>query len=140
MRKRTKARQLALKLLYRLDLLGEEATPENLKFLDEQTGDTEILDFSGMLVAGTMQNREELDRRIRQVAKNWDIERMAVIDRNILRMGAYEIIYRDDIPPKVSLNEAIELAKKFSTADSGAFVNGILDKVKDQVYGSGVRQ
>ena len=125
MRKRTKARQLALKLLYRLDLLGEEATPENLKFLDEQTGDTEILDFSGMLVAGTMQNREELDRRIRQVAKNWDIERMAVIDRNILRMGAYEIIYRDDIPPKVSLNEAIELAKKFSTADSGAFVNGI---------------
>jgi len=139
-RKRTKARQLALKLLYKLDLLGEEATAENLKFLNEQTGDTEILDFSGMLVVGTMQNREELDKRIRQVAKNWDIERMAVIDRNILRMGTYEIVYRDDIPPKVSLNEAIELAKKFSTADSGAFVNGILDKVKDQVYGPGVRQ
>ena len=137
-RKRTKARQLALKLLYRLDLLGEEAAPENLAFLREQTSDVEVLDFASDLVTGTTRHREQLDERIRQVAKNWDIQRMAVIDRNILRMGAYELIHRDDIPPKVSLNEAIELAKRFSTADSGAFVNGILDKVKDRVYGTGL--
>jgi transcription antitermination factor NusB len=136
-RKRTKARQLALQLLYRLDLLGDEANPDRLHFLREQTSDAEVLDFASDLVEGTIRHRDDLDARIREVARNWDIGRMAVLDRNILRMGAYELVYRDDIPPKVSLNEAIELAKRFSTADSGAFVNGILDKVKDRIYGSG---
>ena len=135
MRKRTKARQLALKLLYKLDLLNEDATPENLEFLQEEADDPEVQEFSKDLVLGTVKHRQDLDRRISQVTRNWDIQRMAVIDRNIIRMGAYELAYRSDIPPKVALNEAIELAKKFSTADSGAFVNGILDKVKEQIYG-----
>ena len=81
---------------------------------------------------GVAAHREELDAVIRAVAQNWEITRMAVIDRNVLRMAAYELFHCPDIPPKVAINEAIELGKRFSTQNSGAFINGILDKIKDR--------
>lgn len=74
-----------------------------------------------------------MDERITQHAENWDINRMAVVDRNILRLAIYEMLHRDDIPPVVSINEAVDIAKKFSTQDSGKFVNGILDKIKGEL-------
>ena len=86
--------------------------------------------FAEPLIRGTLEHQAELDERIKQYAKNWDLHRMAVVDRNILRLAIYEMLYRDDIPPVVSINEAVDIAKKFSTEDSGKFVNGILDKVK----------
>lgn len=89
--------------------------------------------FADKLIRGVLQHRDELDTRIKQYAENWDIQRMAVVDRNILRLAIFEMLHREDIPPIVSINEAIDIAKKFSTQDSGKFVNGILDKVKGEL-------
>jgi N utilization substance protein B len=86
--------------------------------------------FSDALIRGVVEHRAEIDERIVQIAQNWDLQRMAVVDRNILRLAIYEMLYRDDIPPVVSINEAVDIAKKFSTGDSGKFVNGLLDKIK----------
>jgi transcription antitermination protein NusB len=89
--------------------------------------------FADRLIRGVLDHRVELDRKITERAQNWDIERMAVVDRNILRLAIYEMLYRDDIPPVVSINEAVDIAKKFSTQESGKFVNGILDTIKGEL-------
>ncbi len=89
--------------------------------------------FAEPLIRGTIEHRNEADDWIRKVAKNWDLHRLAVVDRNILRLAIYEMLHRDDIPPVVSINEAVDIAKRFSTDDSGKFVNGILDKVKGEL-------
>jgi N utilization substance protein B len=89
--------------------------------------------FSDLLIRGVLEHRAELDQRITQIAQNWDLQRMAVVDRNILRLAIYEMLYREDIPPVVSINEAVDIAKKFSTEDSGKFVNGLLDKIKGEL-------
>src|SRR5947207_74318 len=86
--------------------------------------------FAEPLIQGTLEHRDELDAIIKKHAINWELHRIAAVDRNILRLAIYEMLYRDDIPPIVSINEAVDIAKKFSTLDSGKFVNGILDKVK----------
>ncbi|NBR86993.1 MAG: transcription antitermination factor NusB, partial [Verrucomicrobia bacterium] len=89
--------------------------------------------FADPLIKGTLEHRTEVDAVIQKFAKNWDIGRMATVDRNILRLAIYEMLHRDDIPPVVSINEAVDIAKKFSTDDSGKFVNGILDKVRGEL-------
>lgn len=89
--------------------------------------------FAEPLIRGTLEHREEIDERIKKHAQNWDLHRMAVVDRNVLRLAIYEMLFRDDIPPVVSINEAVDIAKKFSTEDSGKFVNGLLDKVKGEL-------
>ncbi|MCI0747872.1 MAG: transcription antitermination factor NusB [Verrucomicrobia subdivision 3 bacterium] len=89
--------------------------------------------FAEPLIRGTLEHRDQADELIRQHAQNWDLRRMAAVDRNILRMAIYEMLYREDIPPVVSINEAVDIAKKFSTQDSGKFVNGILDKIKGEL-------
>jgi len=89
--------------------------------------------FADDLIRGTLQHRDDLDEQIKKHAKNWDLHRMAVVDRNVLRLALYEMIHREDIPPIVSINEAVDIAKKYSTEDSGRFVNGILDKVKGEL-------
>src|SRR5438270_12497129 len=86
--------------------------------------------FADPLIRGALEHREESDDLIRKHAINWELHRIAAVDRNILRLAIYEMLHRDDIPPVVSINEAVDIAKKFSTQDSGKFVNGILDKVK----------
>ena len=86
--------------------------------------------FAEPLIRGALEHRGEADEIIKKHAQNWDLHRMAAVDRNILRLAIYEMLYREDIPPVVSINEAVDIAKKFSTQDSGRFVNGILDKVK----------
>jgi transcription antitermination protein NusB len=89
--------------------------------------------FADPLIRGTLENRDEADSVIKKHAKNWELHRIAAVDRNILRLAIYEMLHREDIPPVVSINEAVDIAKKFSTQDSGKFVNGILDKVKDEL-------
>ena len=89
--------------------------------------------FAEPLIRGTLEHRDEVDEVIKKHAKNWDLHRIAAVDRNILRLAIYEMLHRDDIPPVVSINEAVDIAKKFSTQDSGKFVNGILDKVKSEL-------
>ncbi|MBI5384233.1 MAG: transcription antitermination factor NusB [Verrucomicrobia bacterium] len=89
--------------------------------------------FADPLIRGAVQHRDAIDEEIRKYAKNWELHRMAAVDRNILRLAIYEMNYREDIPPIVSINEAVDIAKKFSTQDSGKFVNGVLDKVKSEL-------
>ena len=130
MRKRTRARELALQVLYQVDVRGDEilADLEDLFVRSEKPEDT--FEFARELVMGTVENRPDHDRRIGEVAEHWDISRMAVVDRNILRLAVYEMLHRPDIPEKVTINEAIELGKKYSTENSGAFINGILDRIR----------
>jgi N utilization substance protein B len=86
--------------------------------------------FADPLIHGALEHKEEADALIKKYSKNWDLHRMAAVDRNILRLAIFEMLHREDIPPIVSINEAVDVAKKFSTEDSGKFVNGILDQVK----------
>jgi transcription antitermination factor NusB len=130
MRKRTQARELALQLLYQLDLRSDEILPEVEEYLEKGPGDPEILGFAKELLHGWREHRDDIDKKIEEVAKNWQLKRMAAIDRNILRLATYELLFRDDIPPLVTINEAIDIAKKFSTKNSGPFVNGILDNIR----------
>lgn len=132
MRRRTKAREVALQFLYQMDLRGEAVMEDLGEFLETSTRDKEVQEFGLRLITGTKDLRPELDETLAKVARNWDLRRMATIDRNILRMAIFELLYCDDIPPKVSINEAIDLGKKYSTANSGAFINGILDRVKNE--------
>jgi N utilization substance protein B len=89
--------------------------------------------FADPLIRGTLEHRDAMDEVIKRHAYNWELHRIAAVDRNILRLAIYEMLHRDDIPPVVSINEAVDIAKKFSTQDSGKFVNGILDKVKSEL-------
>ena len=95
--------------------------------------ETAIREFADPLIRGTLEHREEVDGIIKKHAKNWELHRIAAVDRNVLRLAIYEMLHRDDIPPVVSINEAVDIAKKFSTQDSGKFVNGILDKIKGEL-------
>jgi len=97
------------------------------------TDEAAIRLFAEPLIRGALEFRDEADAIIIKHAKNWDLHRIAAVDRNILRLAIYEMLHRDDIPPVVSINEAVDIAKKFSTQDSGKFVNGILDKVKGEL-------
>lgn len=133
MRKRTIAREFALQILYQLDITRDtpEAALDNFwSARSAEEIESELKEFASKLVKGVVLHLDEIDKKISQYAANWQLKRMAVVDRNIMRMGCFEIIYCDDIPPKVSINEAVDLAKKFSGIEAGKFVNAILDKVK----------
>lgn len=130
MRKRTLAREWALKIIYQLDITREKVDVVLDNFWQIYHTLDEIKEFACKLVRGVAEKQSNLDEIITRYTENWSIERMAVIDRNILRMATYEMLFMDDIPPKVSINEAIELAKKYSDVDSARFVNGILDRIK----------
>lgn len=130
MRKRSRARECALQILYQIDITKDDydsCSRDFWQFQDEP--DASIREFAQDLVKGTVENMGRIDEIISEHATNWKIERMAVVDRNILRLAAYELLYMEDIPPKVSINEAVEIAKKFGDRNSGKFVNGILDKI-----------
>ncbi|MFH1354794.1 MAG: transcription antitermination factor NusB [Candidatus Omnitrophota bacterium] len=133
MRKRTRAREFALQILYQIDITREQLDPSLDNFWQAHSDDNidqELKSFADSLVHGVIDNLEAIDSNISKHATNWQLKRMAVVDRNILRMSGYELIFRDDIPPKASINEAVELAKKYSGIDAGKFVNAILDKIK----------
>lgn len=128
--KRRKARENALQLLFQLDMRQDKPTLTLFKrFWAGEDAAEDIREFAEDAVRGTIKHLRTIDAKILACAKNWTLERMATVDRNVLRLAAYEILYRMDIPPSVTINEAIELAKKYGTDESGAFVNGILDSI-----------
>ena len=158
MGKRREARERAVQFLFQYDL----NSPENLdaalaQFWESQrtaaiaeekgaatwgqpvelppptAEEAEVRLFAEPLIRGAIEHREALDEQIKKYAKNWELHRIAAVDRNVLRLAIYEMLYREDIPPVVSINEAVDIAKKFSTQDSGKFVNGVLDKVKSEL-------
>jgi transcription antitermination factor NusB len=133
MGKRHRARELAIQVLFHLEFTpGDPANAFDLicqNFVSP--GATAV--FARNLVLGICGKKTELDRRIVQASTNWRLERMSRLDRNILRLAVFEILFLEDIPPKVSIDEAVELAKKYGGGDSAAFVNGILDHVYNQM-------
>jgi len=155
MGKRREARERAIQFLYQHDLNPPQKLDEALDHfwntqrtaaIAEEKGDATwgqkvelpgptadeaaVRVFADPLIRGTLEHRDESDAIIVKHAQNWDLHRIAAVDRNILRLAIFEMLHREDIPPVVSINEAVDIAKKFSTQDSGKFVNGILDKIK----------
>ena len=126
--KRRKARECALQALFRAEFTKDKPDRDALKSLCDDTDD-EVYWFFVELVEGTLEHLAEIDAAIKEAAEHWAIDRMAAVDRNILRAATYEILYRMDIPPAVSINEAIEIAKKYSAVESASFINGILDNI-----------
>jgi transcription antitermination factor NusB len=133
MRKRTRAREFALQVLYQMDITHDNYDIALDNFWQSHSYEQieqDMKNFTSELVAGVKENLKVIDSKISQYATNWQLERMAVVDRNVLRLSCFELLFRDDIPPKVSINEAVELAKKYSDPEAGKFVNAILDKIK----------
>jgi len=131
--KRTQSREIALQVLYQIDM--SEGTTEgtfNL-FWENFTPPDDLREFSRKIVSGVCQHEEEIDVIIEHYSEHWRLKRMTIVDRNILRLAIFELMFCDDIPPKVVLNEAVELGKKFGSDKSGSFVNGILDKVAHRI-------
>ena len=131
-RERSQARELALQCLYQLDLRGQEPQTEHTTrdLLGAAEGDVRAHALA--LVEGIQARQEELIKTLSPLVEHWSWDRVAAVDRAILKIGAYEILHMPEVPPKVALDEAIELAKRYSTRESGAFVNGILDKIYRQ--------
>jgi transcription antitermination protein NusB len=128
MSRRSRAREIVLQVLYEDDLNPDRNMATADRFLVRRLNhDQELVDFARGLLAGVRKNRGELDRLLTERADNWSLERMAVTDRNVLRLGAYEILYTET-PQRVAINEAVELAKRFGARQSPQFVNGILDR------------
>lgn len=133
---RTKARAVVLQILYQDDLNPQHNPAEDEAMLRQRLRHPELIEFAKELLSGVRKFRSTLDAKIAAVAENWSLNRMAVTDRNALRIGAYELLYTDT-PPHVAIDEAVELAKMFGSQQSGAFVNGILDRLyRDMVVGS----
>jgi N utilization substance protein B len=131
---RRDGREAAIQFLYQVDTHRPEKVDEALAaFWKQNEEPPNVRDFANDLLRGALEKLPEIDAKIRTLADNWDFERLAVVDRNILRLAVYEMLFRPEIPPVVSINEAIEIAKKFSTAESGKFVNGLLDRVKNEL-------
>ena len=130
MRRRTLSREHALKILYQFDITKRpiDAVLESY-WQAEETKDKEIIAYANLLAQGISGRIQDIDQKISDYATNWQIKRMAIIDRNVMRIGLYELQHASDIPPKVAINEAVELAKKYGDLESSKFVNGILDKI-----------
>jgi N utilization substance protein B len=126
MRKRRAARELALRTLFQIDLARLDPEEALAAALAEDTLADDARSFARDLVMGAVSKQQHVDTVIAKHARGWTLERMANIDRNILRLAVFEVLYLPDIPPSVTVDEAVELAKKYSTAESGRFVNGIL--------------
>ncbi len=158
MGKRREARERAVQFLFQFDLNVPENLDEALgQFWESQRAAVIALDkgratwgqptelpppsteelatrvFADRIIRGVLEHRDEMDTEIQKYCQNWELHRIAAVDRNVLRMAIYEMRYREDIPPVVSINEAVDIAKKYSTEESGKFVNGILDRIRKEV-------
>ncbi|MFH1541184.1 MAG: transcription antitermination factor NusB [Elusimicrobiota bacterium] len=124
------SRECAIQVLYAMDACKLTKAEIDEAFWQTKNYDKDVVAFAQELVNGTILNLEEINNLLKETAKNWELDRMAAVDRAILRLACYELLYTFETPLNVIINEAIELAKNFSTDESGKFVNGILDKIK----------
>jgi len=136
--KRRKAREYVLQFLFQSEFGNNPPQAEDVKnnlkqFWADKEKDPEVIKFASEIIEGTIPLMVEIDAVINKAAEHWALGRMAAVDRNILRSAVYELLYRKDIPSAVTINEAIEIAKKYSTTESAAFINGILDKIAKKV-------
>ncbi|MHC4778652.1 MAG: transcription antitermination factor NusB, partial [Planctomycetota bacterium] len=121
-----------MRYLFELDVNGGEDRLSPGEYLEGQGIPADSTEYAKVLIDGVLENYEELNEAIAAAALNWRIDRMAVIDRNLLRMGAWEVLKSEDVPGEVAINEAVDLAKRYGSARSGSFVNGILDRLLDR--------
>jgi N utilization substance protein B len=126
---RRKGRELALQALYQIEITGDSSGHAVDQFLSHFEGSATAKAFARQLVSGVVSQRVEIDDRIDKSTENWKLTRLAKVDLVLLRMATFELVFCPDIPPNVSLDEAIEIAKRFGTGDSPAFINGVLDQV-----------
>ena len=136
--KRRRAREYALQILFQLEITGNKLSDDVLEeFWKGKDEASEVKEFTHLIVRGTIEHIVSLDEIIKNAAEHWSLDRMAVVDKNILRAAAFELIHRADIPPSVTINEALEIAKKYSTEESASFLNGILDKIAKEKITAG---
>jgi N utilization substance protein B len=132
--RRRKSREVALQFLYQLEQNGaSDPGPFEADFWTRHPVDEEAREFAAALVHGVKREQGGIDKRIAASAEHWELERMAVVDRNILRLAVYELLFEPSVPGKVAINEAIEIAKKFGTTESSRFINGVLDRIHKEL-------
>jgi transcription antitermination factor NusB len=130
---RRKARELAVQVLFHMEF--SPGDPDEIFDLicENFNSSKSIRAFSRILLKGVCKNKEYLDKLIRQSSENWRLERMSILDRSIIRLGTFELLFMEDIPPKVSIDEAVELGKRYGTDESKSFINGILDNIFENI-------
>ncbi|MCX7856891.1 MAG: transcription antitermination factor NusB [Deltaproteobacteria bacterium] len=133
--RRRKARELALRILYQEETQGGDPLIALTNYTQIFPYREDIIEYSRKLLSGIKKEKERIDNYIREASKNWSLERITLVDKNILRIGIYEMLYSEDVPPIVAIDEAIELGKKYGNEDSGNFINGILDSIFKSHYG-----
>jgi N utilization substance protein B len=130
MGRRRRAREFALQVLFQLDLTGGDPDEVLQQFWSRQAAESDVREFAERLVHGVVDGRAQIDARIVEAAEHWRIERMGVVDRNVLRIAVYELASEEGTPPAVVIDESIEIAKRFGGAGSGGFINGVLDSIR----------
>ena len=135
---RRKGRELALQVLYQLDMSGESSEQALRSFADSFEHTPGAREFGEALVRGVLDQREQIDASIAEASEHWRLERLSRIDANVIRIAVYEMTTPPGLPPQIAINEAIEVARKFGTTDSAAFVNGVLDAVGKRLQTKGV--
>ncbi len=130
MTRRSRAREVALQLLFQHDLNKQIDRAVLERFVHDRLREETLVSFCLSLYEGVLAHQQDIDRRLSEAAENWRLARMAAVDRNVLRLGAYELLYLHETPPNVALDEAITLARRFGSTDSPAFVNGVLDRLR----------
>jgi N utilization substance protein B len=135
---RRQARELAMQALFYMDMQNNVSLQMLKHFCDNFHPPPKVDLFFQTLVNGVLEKRHEIDALIERFSKNWKISRMSCVDRNVMRIAVYELLHCEDIPPKVSINEAVDVGKKFGTEESGAFINGIMDSIRDALDKDGI--
>jgi N utilization substance protein B len=130
MGQRRKAREETLRILFRLEFENTQAEKTLNQYWENKKASEEIKEYSNWLVNGIISNQSKIDNIIQQISEHWRISRMALVDRNILRMAVFELLYEENIAPAIIINEAIEIAKKYSGDEAATFVNGVLDAIR----------
>ena len=126
-----------MQALFYMDIRNNPSAEMLACFCENFSPSSKTQPFFSKLVNGVLETQRELDALIERFSKNWDINRMSCVDRNVMRIAVFELIYCDDIPPKVSINEAVDIGKKFGTEESGAFINGIMDSIRSDLEQNG---
>ena len=126
-----------MQALFYMDMRNNLSLPMLESFCDNFRPPKKVHPFFSTLVYGVVAAKSDIDALIEQFSKNWKINRMSCVDRNVMRIAVYELLYCEDIPPKVSINEAVDVGKKFGTEESGAFINGIMDSIRDALVNEG---
>ena len=133
MGKRRRSREFALQVLYQLEITKQGALQAMVQLKENFSPEEGEDEFAKQIVLGVVERRQEIDRLIEERSENWRLDRMTIIDRNILRIAIFELLYCSEVPPKVTLNEAIDLGKRYGSEESGSFINGILDRIQNEV-------